>query len=171
MSRIKRSLKQLRLFSLTHWRIRDGLISMFKITHCLSDSPWTPSSPIQLIQGYAAMSKFLQHRRRQYAFSVHAVPCGNKMKAEVVNASSVKSLNILRIVNWMCLFPEVLILFTSSHCPFPLHTRPLLETHSHMAIFTCHSVWSSMAVLSPLSPIKLLRLSELLSYFQLYFLQ
>ncbi len=49
------ALQQLQLFSLTSWRIRGDLIFMFKITHGLWDSPWSPPSPIELAQGYAGM--------------------------------------------------------------------------------------------------------------------
>ncbi len=55
------ALIQLRLFSLTHRRIRGDLIAMFKITHGLLElpmvswnSPWKPHSSIQPAKGYAA---------------------------------------------------------------------------------------------------------------------
>ncbi len=46
-------------------------------------------------------------RRRQFAFTFRAVPFWNKLPAEIINASSVKSFKALLDARWQSLFPEV----------------------------------------------------------------
>ncbi len=106
------ALIQLRLISLTHRRIRGDLIAMFKITHGLLEFPMETTfvyPPHQGLRGHAF--KFHQQRcctrRRQFAFTIWAVPIWNKFPAEVVNASSVKSFKALLDARWQSLFPEV----------------------------------------------------------------
>ncbi len=48
-------------------------------------------------------------RRHQFGFTIRAVLFWNKLPAEIVNASSVKSFKILLDSHWQSLFPEVLI--------------------------------------------------------------
>ncbi len=106
------ALQQLRLFFLTHRRIRGDPIFMFKITVGLLEFPMesTFTHPTRTgLHGHAY--KFHQQRcrthRRQYAFSIWAVPFLNKLLAEIVNASSVKSFKTLLDKNWVSLFPNV----------------------------------------------------------------
>ncbi len=106
------ALIQLRLFSLTHQRIRGDLITMFKITHGLLEFPMASTFVYptrQELRGHAF--KFHQQRcctrRRQFAFTIRAVPFWNKLPAEIVNASSVKSFKALLDARWQSLFPEV----------------------------------------------------------------
>ncbi len=94
------ALLQLRVFSLTHRRIRGGLVSMFKITHGLLEflmgSTFTHETRKGL-RGHAY--KVHQQRcctcRRQFAFTIRAVPFWTKLPPEIVNASSVKSFKTL----------------------------------------------------------------------------
>ncbi len=99
------ALKQHRLFSLTHRRIRGYLIAMFKITHGFLEF---------------RMASTFQHPTRKglhlqvpptamlYAPSPNrAVPFRNKLPAEIANASSVKSFKALLDAHWQSLFPEV----------------------------------------------------------------
>ncbi len=106
------ALKQLRLFSLTHRRIRRDIIAMFKITHGLLDftKASTFANPTRKgLRGHAY--KFHQQRcctrRRQFAFTIRVVPFWNKLPAEMVNASSVKFFKTLLDAHWQSLFPEV----------------------------------------------------------------
>ncbi len=46
-------------------------------------------------------------RRRQFAFTTRAVPFWNKLPAELVSASSVKSFKALMDARWQSLFPKV----------------------------------------------------------------
>ncbi len=46
-------------------------------------------------------------RRRQFAFTIRAVPFWHKLPAKTVNAPSVKSFKTLLDANWQFLFPEV----------------------------------------------------------------
>ncbi len=76
------ALKQLRLFSLIHRRIRGDLIDMFKITLGLLEFPMASifGHPTRKgLRGHAY--KFNQHRyctrRRQFAFTIRAVPFWN----------------------------------------------------------------------------------------------
>ncbi len=48
-------------------------------------------------------------RRRQFGFTIRAVPFWNKLPDEIVNASSVKSFKALLDARWQSLFPEVTI--------------------------------------------------------------
>ncbi len=98
------ALKQLRLFSITHRRIRD-LISMFKITHGLLEFPMASTFVYPTRQGLRGHAfKFHQQRccmrRRQFTFTIRAVPFWNKLPAEVVNASSLKSFKTLLDARW-----------------------------------------------------------------------
>ncbi len=73
------ALKQLRLFSLTHGRIRGDLIAMFKITHGLLEFPMASTFVYPTRQGLRGHAfKFYQQRyctrRRQFAFTIRAVP-------------------------------------------------------------------------------------------------
>ncbi len=106
------ALKQLRLFSLTHRRIRGNLITMFKITHGPLEFPMAPTFAHPTRKGLCSNAyKFHQQRcctrRRQFAFTIRVVPFWNKLPAEIVNASSVKSLKTLLDDHWQSLFPEV----------------------------------------------------------------
>ncbi len=83
---------------------------MFKITHCLLEFPMasTLAHPTRKgLRGHAY--KFHQQRcctrRRQFAFTTRTA----KLQAEIVNASSVKSLKTLLDAHWQSLFPEVSI--------------------------------------------------------------
>ncbi len=80
------ALKQLRLFSLTHQRIRGDLIAMFRITHGLLEFPVasTFAHPTRKgLRGHAY--KFHQQRcctcRRQFAFTIRTVFCEVKQTA------------------------------------------------------------------------------------------
>ncbi len=107
------ALKQLRLFSLIHRRIRGDLIAMFKITHGLLEFPMAPTfahPTRKRIRGHAY--KFHQQRcctrRRQFAFTIRTVPFWNKLPAEIVNAASVKTrFKTLLGAHSQSLFPEV----------------------------------------------------------------
>ncbi len=100
------ALKQLRLFSLTHWRIRGDPIAMFKITHGLVEFPMAPTFAHPTRKGLRGHAhKFHQQRcctrRRQFAFT-HTLP------AEIVNAEPVKTrFKTLLDAHWLSLFPEV----------------------------------------------------------------
>ncbi len=90
------ALQQLRLFSLTHRRIRGDLISMFKITHGLLEFPLESNVTHPTCKGQRGHAyKFYQQRcfthRRHQTFSIRVVPFRNKLPAEIVNASSAKS--------------------------------------------------------------------------------
>ncbi len=126
------ALKQLFLFSLTHRRIHGDLTPMFKITHGLLEFPMVPTFAHPTRKGLCGHAyKFHQQRyctrRRQFAFTIRAVPFWNKLPAEVFNASSVKSFKTLLDTHWQSLFPEVP---TYSHNPFPQHTSSHVE-NSH----------------------------------------
>ncbi len=113
------SLKQLHLFSLTHRRIRGDLMAMFKITHGLLEFPMASTFAHPTHKGLRDHAcKFHQQRccthRRQFAFTIRAVPFWNKLPAEIFKA--------FLDAHWQSLFPEVPILPTSSHNPFPQHT-------------------------------------------------
>ncbi len=103
---------QLRLFSLTHRRIRGDLIAMFKITHGLLEFPMETTFVYPTRQGLRGHAfKFLQQRcctrRHQFAFTIRSVPFLNKLPAEIVNTSSVKLFKALLDGRWQSLFPEV----------------------------------------------------------------
>ncbi len=94
------ALKQLRLSSLTNRRIRGDLKGMFKIIHGLLEFPMASTFVNPTRQGLRGHAfKFHQQRcctrRRQFAFTIRAVPFLNKLPAEIVNASSVKSFKAL----------------------------------------------------------------------------
>ncbi len=85
---------------------------MFKITHGLLEFPMasTIAHPTRKgLRGHAY--KFHQQRcctrRRQFEFTIRAVPFWNKLPAEIFNASSVKSFKTLLDAHWQSLFPEV----------------------------------------------------------------
>ncbi len=99
------ALKQLRLFSLTHRRIRGDLITMFKITHGLLEFPMASTFVYPTHQGLRGHAfKFHQQRygthRRQFAFTIRAVPFWNKLPAEIVNESWVTSFKALLDARW-----------------------------------------------------------------------
>ncbi len=106
------ALKQLRLFSLIQWRNRLDLIAMFKITHGLLEFPMASTFVYPTRQGLRGHTSEVRQqlcctRRRQFAFTIRAVPLLNKLPAEIVNASSVKSFKALLDAHWQSLFPEV----------------------------------------------------------------
>ncbi len=77
---------------------------MFKVTHGLLEFPMasTFAHPTRKgLRGHACT------RRRQFDFKSRAVPFWNKLPAEIVNASSVKSFKALLDAHWQSLFPEV----------------------------------------------------------------
>ncbi len=124
------ALKQLSLFSLTHRRIRGRLIAMFKITHGLLEFPMASTFAHPTRKGLRCHAyKFHQQRccarRRQFAFTIRAVPFWNKLPAEKANASAVKSFNTLLVPH-------------GSPCSkkYPSHPPPLitysLSTHRPM---------------------------------------
>ncbi len=85
---------------------------MFKITHDLLEFPMESTfvQPTRKgLRGHAY--KFHQQRcctrRRQFAFTVRAAPSWNKLWAEIVYASSVKSIKTHLDAHWQSLFPEV----------------------------------------------------------------
>ncbi len=85
---------------------------MFKFTHGLLEFPMASTFVYPTRQGLRDHAfKFHQQRcctrRRQFAFTIRAVPFWNKMPAEIVNSSSVKSFKALLDVHWQSLFPEV----------------------------------------------------------------
>ncbi len=96
--------------------------------------------------------KFHQQRycthRRKYPFSIRAIPFLSKLPAEIVNAPSVKSVKTLLGTNYLSLFPEINVKSTSSYNPFPLHSWPHLETHIYITLFTVHSRWSVIVVIT-----------------------
>ncbi len=81
--------------SRTHRRIRGDLIAMLKITHCLLKFPMASTFAHPTHKGLRGHAyKFNQQRccthRRQFTFTIRAVPFWNKLPTEIVNASSVK---------------------------------------------------------------------------------
>ncbi len=78
------------------------------------DYRWSPTR--QGLRGHA----FTFHqqrwctRRRQFAFTIQAVPFWNELPAQIVNAPSVKSFKALPDARWQSLFPEVPIKPTNS---------------------------------------------------------
>ncbi len=95
--------EQLRLFSLTHRRIRGDLISMFNINHGSLEFPIEstfthPTRKVLRGHDYEFHKQRCCTRRRQYAFSI---------QAEVVNTTVVKSFKTLLDAHWQSLFPEV----------------------------------------------------------------
>ncbi len=101
--------QQLRLFFLTHRRIRGNLISMFKITHNFLLFPMesTFTHPTrEVLRGHAY--KFHQQKCcRQFDFTLRVVLFWNKRPAKIVNEFSVKSFRALLDAHWQSLFPEV----------------------------------------------------------------
>ncbi len=97
---------------------------MSKITHGLLEFPMasTFAHPTRK-ELYGHAYKFHQQRcctrRRQFAFTIRAVPFWNKLPAEIINTSSVKSFKTLLDAHRQSLFPEIPIKPTSSHNPFP----------------------------------------------------
>ncbi len=136
------ALKKLRIFSLTHRRIRGELIAMFNITHDLLKFPMASTFVYPTHQGLRGHAfKFHQQRcctrRPQFAFTIRAVPFWRKLSAEIVNASSVKSFKALLDAHGQLLFPEVPIYPTPSHNPFPQHTSTHAKTHTLMTLPIC----------------------------------
>ncbi len=85
---------------------------MFKITHGLLEFPMASTFAHPTCKGLRGHAyKFHQQRcctrRRQLAFTIRAVPFWNKLPAEIVYASSVKSFKALLDAHWQPLFPEV----------------------------------------------------------------
>ncbi len=85
---------------------------MFKITHGLLEFPMASTFVYPTHQGlHGHEFKFHQQRcctrRRQFAFTIRAVQFWNKLPAEVINASSVKSFKALLDALWQSLFLEV----------------------------------------------------------------
>ncbi len=90
------ALKQLRLFSFTHRRIRGDLIAMFRITHGLLEFPVSST--------FAHPTRKVPPTTMLYALSQMRL---HKLPAEIVNASSVESFKTLLDAHWQSLFPEV----------------------------------------------------------------
>ncbi len=85
---------------------------MFKITHSLLKFPTATTFAYPTRQGIRDHAFKLHQqrcctRRRQFAFTIRAVPFCNKLPAEIVNASSVKYFKALLDALWQSLFPEV----------------------------------------------------------------
>ncbi len=85
---------------------------MFTITHGLLEFPMETTFVYPTRQGLRghAFKFHLQRcctRRRQFAFTIRVVPFWNKLLAEIVNASSVKSFKALLGARWQSVFPEV----------------------------------------------------------------
>ncbi len=85
---------------------------MFKITHGLLEFPMASTFVNPTRQGLRGHAfKFHQQRcckrRRQFAFTIRAAPVWNKLLAEIVNASSVKSFQAHLDARWQFLVPEV----------------------------------------------------------------
>ncbi len=88
--------QQLRLFFLTHRRIRGNLISMFKITHNLLLFPMESTFTHPTRKGLRGHAYKLHQqrcctRRRQFDFTIRFVLFWNKRPAKIVNEFSVKS--------------------------------------------------------------------------------
>ncbi len=86
------ALKQLRLFFLTHRRIRGDLIAMFKVTHGLLEFPMASTFAHPTRRGqHGHAYKFHQQRcctrRHQFAFTIRALPFWNKLPAEMPTGS------------------------------------------------------------------------------------
>ncbi len=76
---------------------------MFKITHGLQEFPMesTFTHPTRKgLRGHA-------YKFHQQSFSIRALPFWNKLWAEKVNSSSVKSFKTLLGAHWQSMFPEV----------------------------------------------------------------
>ncbi len=62
-------------------------------------------------KGYAACIQIpptaMPNRRRQFVYTIWAVPFWNKLPAEIVNASLVTSFKALLDAHWQSVFPEV----------------------------------------------------------------
>ncbi len=82
------------------------------------DYPWSLGIPYGIYlrtsnpqRSTRPRQKFHQQRccrpRRQFTFTIWAVPFWNKLPAETVNASSVKAFKTLLDAHWQSLFPEV----------------------------------------------------------------
>ncbi len=85
---------------------------MFKITHGLLEFHMASTFVYPTRQGLRVHTfKFHQQRcctrRHRFAFTIRAVTFWNKLPAEIVNASSVKSFKALLDARWQSLFPEV----------------------------------------------------------------
>ncbi len=86
--------------------------AVLKITHGLLEFPMASTIVYPTRQGLRGHTfKFHQQRcctrRRQFTFTIRAVPFWNKLPAEIVNASSVKSFKALLDARWQSLFPGV----------------------------------------------------------------
>ncbi len=84
---------------------------MFKITHGLLEFPRELIFTYPTHKGLRDRAyKFHQQRcctcRRQFAFTIRAVPLWNKLLTERVHASSVKSFKTPMDASWQPLFPE-----------------------------------------------------------------
>ncbi len=120
--------QHLRLFSLTHRRIRGHLMSMYKITHSLLLFPMKSTFTHPTRKGLRGHDyKFHQQRcrtrRRQFDFTVRVVLFWNKRPAKIVNEFSVKSFRALLDSHWQSLFSEV------SNPPPPPPTNHCFSTH------------------------------------------
>ncbi len=93
-------------------RYEENVFLYLKFTHGLLEFPMASTFVHPTRQGLRGHAfKFLQQRcctrRRQFAFTIRAVPFWNKLSAKIVNASSVKSFKALLDAHWQSLFPEV----------------------------------------------------------------
>ncbi len=89
-----------------------------------------------------------QTRRRKYAFNVRTGLVCNRLPVEIVNTSSVKPIKMLLGAKLRFLSPGLPIYQISYHNPFPLHTWPRLGSHTRMALFTYHTAWLFMEILT-----------------------
>ncbi len=71
------------------------------------NSPWKPPSSIQPAKGYAATLISSTNRDVAATVAIRAIPFWNKLPAEIVNASSVKSSKTPLDASWQSLFPKV----------------------------------------------------------------
>ncbi len=135
------ALKQICLFSLTHRRIRGGLVAIIKITHDLLGFPTasTFAHPTRKgLRGHAY--KFHQQRccthLRQIVFTIRAVPFWNKLPAEIVNAFSVKSFKTLLDAHWQS--PK----YPSNLTPLTTHSLNTHRPKMTLPKYPRHPTWS-----------------------------
>ncbi len=142
------ALKLLRLFSLTHRWIHGGLKAMFKITHGLLEIPLAstfahPTRKWLRSHAYKFHQQWCCTRRRQFEFTIRAVPFWNKLPVEIVNASSAKYFKTRLDAHWR---------YPSNPPPLTTHSlsthRPTSKTHTRMTLpkYPYHPTWSFIVV-------------------------
>ncbi len=114
-----------------------GLIAMLKITHGLLEFPMASTFAHTTHKGLRGHTYKLHQQRCQFAITIRAVSFLNKLPAEIVNASSVKSFKTPLDAHWQSLCPEVPILPISSHNPFPQHTSTHAKTNTLITFPIC----------------------------------